>query len=251
MNDQEIGWRRYMNKWPPGMFLSELPTNAVEALLASGEERQYRPGEILMRQNDPGNSVAALLDGVVRVSTAPESAKKKEPLLQDVRGSGDILGEGALAPAGRRSATVVVAHRPASVVRVTYGQLKKVAIEHPDLYWQITTAIADKLAAQMRRRSEIWSAETEVRLARILVELVERLSDPSDPGYVLDVGLTQADLGSLIGIGRNLVNQHLGELQEQGILEHHRMKTTVFDMLALRRIARSGTETSAPARAQP
>jgi CRP-like cAMP-binding protein len=226
----------HMNRWPEGSLLAGLGTRTAASLLACGQERWYRPRETLMRQGDVGRDLFLLLDGVVKAFTA--GGTPLDPVLHAVRSSGDTVGEFAFIDGGERTATVVVARRDAVLIRVPYARLEALIAADPDLLRQVVTSMMDKHRAQMRHRDWIQSCDPPVRVARALVELIERHGEHTGPSWVLDIALSQKELGSYVNVGRNVANRTLGKLHKEGILDTKRQKVTLFDMKALRRYAR-------------
>lgn len=55
-----------------------------------------------------------------------------------------------------------------------------------------------------------------VRLAHLLLELAERFGEPLEGGTVVDIPLSQQDLGNLIGASREIVSLTLSEFRRRG-----------------------------------
>jgi CRP-like cAMP-binding protein len=239
-NDDARGlMMEYGECWPSDTFLAELPSRDAEALLARGELRRCGEGETLMVQGDRGRSVFLLLEAVVKVTTGGEPGpRRNRPVLHAIRSSGDIVGEFAFLDGRARCATVLTAKRGCVVMEVPYDRLADLVMAEPGIHRHISASAMDKSRAQVRRRSDGPSCPTEVRLARALVELIERHGSWADGRWKLDVGMTQEEFGSLVNASRNAASKALSALRDEGVIETHRAVISVLDLDRLR--ARAG-----------
>jgi CRP/FNR family cyclic AMP-dependent transcriptional regulator len=235
----------YVHGWGNDSFLAGVGTREVTDLFAAGTEHRYRSGAVLIRQNDTSDSLFLLVDGMVKVLTERPAtsqrgscpAGEKARTLYALRTGGDIVGEIGYFRGGPRTATVEAVRREVRVVRVPYTELPELVARLPRIEKMMSSSMSAKLAAQMQCRDDNRAYGAEVRLARLLVELVELYGVQVDGVWTLDIGLTQEEIGSWVDVARNSANSHIGKLRDQGILRQSRKKITVFDMEALRRRA--------------
>ena len=87
----------------------------------------------------------------------------------------------------------------------------------------MTLELLGAMAAKMRRLCQFVDdtlfLTLPVRLARRLVELAERFGRETEGGLRVEMRLTQAELGALVGATRESVNKQLREWEEQEILQ--------------------------------
>ena len=81
----------------PRVF-SALPKDLLGPILAAGVERSYADGETVMRVGEPGDFMALVLQGTVRVERPGKTVRLT---------TGDIVGEIAVLDGGPRSADVI------------------------------------------------------------------------------------------------------------------------------------------------
>src|SRR3954451_5740353 len=86
------------------VVLGTLPRSELEGLVSSFRRRNYRRGETIMHQGDPGNVVHVVCDGRVKV-VLPSEGGDEAVLTLPV--PGDALGDMALLDGEPRSATAV------------------------------------------------------------------------------------------------------------------------------------------------
>ena len=71
------------------------------------------------------------------------------------------------------------------------------------------------------------------RLARILLELGDKHGEETDAGLLIDLKLSQYDLGTLIGASRESVNKLLKTWEGQVIVEVQSGKVTLTNLPVL------------------
>jgi CRP-like cAMP-binding protein len=197
-----------------GSFMARLAQGSRDDLLARGERRRFAPGDNLVMQGDKASHLFVLVDGLVKVTVVAEGG---EPALLAVRASGDLIGELAMISDGRRSATVTAA-RPVVAERIFAADFRAVLHAHPDAVDAFTRSLAAKLRGSVDSRSG-QQGPARVRLARLLVRLVEQYGWPSAGALLIDLPLSQVDLGNLIGAGEPTVHKAVSELKRGGLLE--------------------------------
>jgi CRP-like cAMP-binding protein len=98
----------------------------------------------------------------------------------------------------------------------------------------VAGAIADQLQWANQRRLEFAGYAVPVRLARVMVELVDRHGFRTDQGHELGIELSQTELGRLIGAGEDAVGQAMRQLRRSGLVTPHYRKVTINDLHDLR-----------------
>ncbi len=80
------------------------PPEVIGAVLAQGQLRQYGPGEVVVRQGDPGDRLYVVKSGILEVLALTSDSPEPVPIAY--LGTGEVLGELALLTGSPRSATV-------------------------------------------------------------------------------------------------------------------------------------------------
>ena len=76
------------------------------------------------------------------------------------------------------------------------------------------------------------------RCARVLLSLAESHGTLTPEGTLLNLAISQEELGEMLGCARQSVNKELGRLEEMGAISlHSRARYLIRDMELLRRIA--------------
>ncbi|MEV5239632.1 Crp/Fnr family transcriptional regulator [Streptomyces cinnamoneus] len=199
------------------------------ALLGEGRERAHRAGEVLLRQGDSGTHVLALTCGAVKVTRIGRDGRVR---VLAFRGTGDVVGEAAVAREGMTRLATVESICDCSVVVVEKGRFRRFVDRHglaPVLHEHALIRLGESDRA---RAGYGGSCE---RLAEALLALAAAFGGPLRPGG-LELAVTRAELAQYLGISRNTVSTRLREIGER-IVSAERKSIVVHDMAALRAVA--------------
>ena len=120
---------------------AELPAELLDAMWERMEARSFDAGEMLMRQDDPGDCLLVLLRGSVRVSAHDQSGVVR--VIGELE-HGQVVGEMALITGESRGADVV-ASEPVHALALAADEFHGLARKHPELGIVLTNLIADRL----------------------------------------------------------------------------------------------------------
>ncbi len=208
--------------------MSPQDRSALEEL---GTVRNYRQGDVLLREGDHADLVMIVRTGRVKVVTVAESGY--ETLLAH-RGPGDLIGEMAVIDGETRSASVV-AVEPAQVVVVSAEAFRTFVATHPQVVGALVSSITRRLRESDRRRSDLGAYPTGIRLARHLLELAERHGDRQPDGsVVITLRVTHRDLAAAIGSSRESVGRDLKAFRSDGLIVNRGRTIVVPDVVTLR-----------------
>lgn len=212
----------------PGL-VSYLSTTDWTALCSLGTRCALDAGYQLLRQGDEGNHVYVILSGVVKVARGEPAGRST---ILTIRGAGDVVGDLAVMDGRPRSGTVS-ALTP-MVARVVSGESFRRFIDRPS----VTAAYARYTVTRFReadvQRTEIAVLPVRQRLARALLRL-HVTAGAARRQRAFD--LPQHDLAELVGASRNAVVLALGVLRAERVIDTQRLRVTILDVEALRRMA--------------
>jgi CRP-like cAMP-binding protein len=228
--------------------MAELAEDARRDLLKLGHRRVCQADTVLIRQGDVGTHVFLIASAVRRV---PGCAKITFTLengtesLLGIRISGDIVGELAALRREPRSATVTIT-TPTVVYTIPWPAFAGFLRQHQDAWPALSRMISYRLDWANRRRVEVAGYSVLTRLARLLVELVDRHGSIGPDGYDLGVRLSQAELGKLIGAKQDAVGKAVSTLRKACVLKTRYRTIMVTDIDSLRGYAELPAAPSVP-----
>lgn len=201
---------------------AKIPPEAWHALLVHGSPRQYRVGEVLVRQGEPDRYVLALTSGLVKVTRVEPDGHE---LVLAVRGRGEIIGVITYLDSQERSATVT-AISACLAYMVSEVRFRRIVGE-----FNIGDAILRHVTARLREsedvRSELASLAPRRRIARMLLRF-------SVSEHCV---LSQWDIAKAVGLSRSAVAGELAWLRVHGLVSTGRGRVTITDLARLNDLA--------------
>jgi CRP-like cAMP-binding protein len=195
--------------------LTEADRGAVAAQM---REATYEQGQLIFGRGDAGDSLYLVVEGRVRLSVLSADGRV---LSFGHASRGDIFGEIAALDGQARTADATALTRATTMV-LGRSSLKRLMETRP----QLALAAVDLLCRKLRRTSEQIEAialhSTQVRLARFLLTAIamKGQGEANLQPVVLDLGMSQTELGLLLGASRSKVNEALATLEKLGAARH-------------------------------
>lgn len=191
---------------PSVSLLARLGQKEFQTVLESLELRDFQPGEVLVEEGAPGDSLFAIVEGSVEVVRTLKRGRRRTVALL---GEGDFFGEMSLLSHLPRLATVKAFERTA-VLELTRERLALIAARHPSVEEALRGYQRERLLDNVRRantlfrlltpeQAEVLSHEFQLS-ARPAGALLLQQGQPVDALYLLlqgrcDVLHQDAELG--------------------------------------------------------
>jgi CRP/FNR family transcriptional regulator, cyclic AMP receptor protein len=194
--------------------LSETDRGAVAAQM---REAIYDSGQLIFSRGDTGEALYLVVEGRIRLSVLSAEGRV---LSFGHAGRGEIFGEIAALDGEARTADATALTR-ATIMVLARSSLKRLMETRP----QLAQAAVELLCRKLRRTSEQIEAialhSTQVRLARFLLAAINMKGQSEASGPVMvDLGMSQTELGLLLGASRSKVNEALATLEKLGAARH-------------------------------
>ena len=193
------------------------PFNAQAFLDSAGIARnvvEYRRGESIFSQGDPGEHVLYLQKGGVKLSVLSKAGRQA---VVAMLGPGDFFGEGCLAGQAVRMGSAT-ATTNSTVLRVDKSQMERVLHEQHAMSDRF---IAHMLARNIRIEEDLIDQlfnSSEKRLARTLL-LLARYGKHDKPVRTVPP-ISQETLAEIIGTTRSRVNFFMKKFQRLGFIDY-------------------------------
>jgi len=147
-------------------FLSEVPLfrgltrEQLERVLETMEERNFEPGEVIIREGEPGDVLYVLVEGKVEVSktlllrvTRYDYDEREKTLSHMEAKDRAFFGEMALFGEEPRSATVT-ALTPCKLLALDRRAFERLGDEDPEMGYKILRNIAGVLCERLRKANQ-------------------------------------------------------------------------------------------------
>jgi CRP/FNR family transcriptional regulator, cyclic AMP receptor protein len=214
-----------MNRLSQGSWFGRMPLALRELVIARSRVRTYAKGQLLSIEGSQPKGLFAVLEGQVHVvATLPSG----DEALVHVAEPGFWLGEFGLL-AGTPTLATFVAHSRVRALFFPKTQFDLIVDEEPRYYRYFANLVFERYAALLRAFVEVQEVTPDVRLRRRLAAMAQLGRSDQVIAGPISLGVTQAELSRMIGVSRQTLNNLLGSLQRQGLIELGFRKITVLD----------------------
>jgi CRP/FNR family transcriptional regulator, cyclic AMP receptor protein len=194
--------------------------------------REYAKGQTIFGQGDPGHTLFIVLRGKARVFRLTSSGLETT---LTILGTGDLIGEFAAIDQQPRSASACAIGK-CTLLQMSAETFFRHVRERPALALGLMQVLVIKTRWTAAYAETIARYDAAGRLLHILLLYNEKFGEEQQPGqrYLLDLGLNQADLASLVGVRREWVNRILQYWSKQKLIEYKGGKLIILDLPRVR-----------------
>jgi CRP-like cAMP-binding protein len=175
-------------------------------------------GSELGAQGEPCDSLYLIERGQILLSRRNEGGESHALYLL---GPGDLLGEGAIHPY-RRWLVTARAATDGFVHVLPAGQFPRLAQHFPQLVTHLVSLLTERLERAHLRLDVISCEGARQRVMGLLRTLARYHGVERDSVIAMELAVTQAELGEMVGLTRETVARALAELEAEGLLQRRR-----------------------------
>ncbi|WP_310429439.1 Crp/Fnr family transcriptional regulator [Chamaesiphon sp. VAR_48_metabat_135_sub] len=208
-------------------FLSELPAEALEPVLAHAAVRNHPANQTILLENDWGSSVYFVLSGWLKIRTYNADGRE---ITLNIVGRGEIVGEMAALEQVPRS-TDVLSLTPATIVNIPAEDFVRLLKTEPLAGMRLAQLMARRLR-QVNRRLRLRESNSASRVADTLLFLVEGQGKTVSEGISIP-NLPHRELSSMSGLARETVTRVLTKMEAAGLIARHQDILLIPDVAAL------------------
>lgn len=217
-------------------LLRHLNREELRRLAATTTLSNHARGEVIFQKGDPGDRMIAVVRG--RVKICSHSIDGKELILNIIE-RGGLFGEIALFDGEPRTADAI-ALDDTDLLSLERAKFYPFLHENPDLALRLLAVVCKRLRETSEHLEATLFREAPSRLARCLLRLAQGFGKKIDGGTLLDIKLSQQQLGNYVGISRETVNKQLGEWQRDGLITITSSNIMLLNKPALEEVALAG-----------
>ena len=196
----------------------------------------YPPGHQLFREGELPEGVFLLSTGRVKLFS---TAMQGKVFITKIARPGELLGLNAVMLGKPYLVSAEVAD-PARINFIARNAFRAFLDRSPQAAREaIRQLSANYYDAQRDLRALGLSKNAREKLAKLLLDWVERAGEQTDDGHIwLRVYLTQEEIAQMIGTSRETVTRMFGDLTRRKLIDRRGDSFRIRDVEALRRIAR-------------
>jgi len=218
-------------------LLSGLSESDRKIILDLCKRRPVRARTVIVSQGSSGRDMFIVESGSLKVSVLSGDGKEISFV---VLGAGDYFGELSMIDGRRRSATVT-AIKSSELLVLGHAEYLQLLSEHPHTATEFLTRLLLTLVNRMRATDELYQdsvfLDVSSRLAKFLLKASVADKGSGQGRRLLDVQLSQYELGTMVNASRESVNKQLRDWEEQGIVDVNKGKITLLNLERLQQKA--------------
>jgi CRP-like cAMP-binding protein len=210
-----------------------LEPEVLEALAPALRERNFRRGDHIFREGDPGSALFFIESGTVKIGRAGTGG---DEAIFAVLSPGDFFGELALLHEGLRTADAQ-ALEDTSCLSLPRDAVMDLMDAHPRVMKHLLQQLSAYIVRKDETFAEIAFLDIPGRVARKLLELGEERGEPGPEGIRIAMRLSQRTLAGLVVASRENVNRALNSFARRGYIKVEGGVITILKPAELRKVS--------------
>lgn len=207
---------------------------AVRALTRGLRATAVSSGHIFFEEGQQGDRMYIVISGKVKIGRA--SPDRREYFVT-VRGPSESFGELSVFDPGPRTSTAT-AISDVSVAAIEGTTLREWVADRPEVADRLLRVLARRLRRTDDLLSDLIFTDVPGRLAKQLLSLAQQFGVQEDGAMRVTHGLTQEELGQLVGSSRETVNKALNDFSQRGWIRLEGKSVVIAESDSLSRRAR-------------
>lgn len=204
--------------------LGSLSDNELADLAQRARATSFVKGAVIYRRGDEADHMMVILAGRVKISNVTDDARE---VVLNFLGEGDLTGELAALDGNPRSADATALEN--TEVAILYRRdFIPVLERNPAALLEIIRLLSEKLrmTSNMVEHSQL---QMSGKAAHGLLRLASTHGRRTAEGILLDLKLSQRDLGGYLGLSRENTSRELGRLRDQGLIKIDGSRIVIVD----------------------
>lgn len=125
---------------------------------------------------------------------------------------------------------------------INVNEFKRIIQEECDIFYKFNRMILERNLELENHLAELVFRDVDLRAVRNLVELARRYGVRTPNGILLDLKITQYELGNLIGATRETTSTVLNKMKNDGLIAFNSRKIVITDIDGMFAILRKEEE---------
>jgi len=213
-------------------IFSQLNNEELEKISKLCVSKAYKKDQLILIEEDPGNSMFFIQKGRVKVSRMSDDGRE---VILSILENGGFFGELSLLDGKSRSASVT-ALEDSQLLILRRGDFFKLLEDYP----QISISLLKELAARIRRSdTQIKSLSLQDAMGRVastLIMLAEDHGTIKDSRVLISKIPLQQDLANMAGTSRETISRVFKYLEDENLIIREGRRILIPDYTKFRRM---------------
>lgn len=194
---------------------SSLLDNEIERVSELIIHRDFKKGEIIIKEGEHQDSLIILNSGSVKIYKYNQDGKEQ---ILYIFSEGDFFGEKNLFQ-DKNATYYAQALDDTGICMINKTDFNELLITNPKIALKIIEELARRLEKLENALESMGTKSIEARIGAALIELSAKYGKRTQKGILLELPLSREGLASYIGVARETVSRKLGTLADEGIIE--------------------------------
>jgi CRP/FNR family transcriptional regulator, cyclic AMP receptor protein len=213
-------------------LLGKLSPEEIDALLTYSRVEHYAIGGEIFAKGSPGSSLMLVLRGKVKINSMSLDGRQ---IVFNIINPGEIVGEIGMLDGGERSGDAI-AMSDCEVLVLNRRNFMPLLERHADMCLMLIKTLCTRLRHTTEQVEDLLFRQVAARLAKALLQLSERSGRPEVDGRVLELHLSQTEIGNIAACTRESVNKQVQAWHRAGLVDLAKGTIIIRDPAALKRL---------------
>ncbi len=205
-------------------IFSELNDNTLEKIFASGLIKSYQKSDVILSEEESGNSMFFIVEGSVKVL---RSYDEKEIIISHL-GPGDFFGEMAILDGMGRSATVISLEN-SKVFILQRNEFLDLLNSHSEVSINLLRELSIRLRNATNKIKALSLKDAEGKVATVLLQLANDVGKIKQGVVEIDNLPYQQELANMAGTTRETISRTLHSFAKKGMIEIESSKIRILN----------------------
>lgn len=196
-------------------IFSSLTHEHLIKILGLIEHKHYNKGEILIQENDPGDSVIIINEGSAKAVRYTHDGREQ---ILYVLMEGDFFGEQFLF-SNQNSSYSVEALEDLKICLLTKNEFKKLLKSNPDIAMKVIEELGNRLLLLENSMKRIGVKSIDSRIGQLLVDFSHKYGKKTKNGIEISLPLSREGMSNYLGIARETMSRKLSQLETDHIIK--------------------------------
>ena len=210
-------------------IFADLEPQELEKVSKIYISRQYKKGQIIFFEGEPGEAVYFVKEGKIKIYKADDEGRE---YILHIFGPGNIFAETVLFGSDPYPANAE-AVEDSVIGLIKNRDLEELLKKNTDIAFKIIKVLSKRLRESQENIKNLVFRDTYDRTACALHKMALEHGIKTTNGIEVEMPITRSELASIVGTSRETVTRMLSEMKRKGIIDMDRQKIIIKNERAL------------------
>lgn len=197
---------------------------ALENFLKHCHRKILKPKQTIIHARDDSHTLYYIISGSVSVVIEDDDCNE---IILAYLNPGDFFGEMGLFEKNMKRSAWVITRSECEIAEIHYSQFMTLARENPEILFQLSSQLADRLRNTSRKVSNLAFMDVTGRVARALLDLARQPDAMTHPDG-MQIKITRQEIAKIVGCSREMAGRVIKSLEEDNLITAHGKTIVVF-----------------------